>query len=150
MKRTYNLIILLVLIISGILWYVFESKTDLITDGSPACEYEIKELVSLVHQTNDSVFNAQHVGKKIQLTGEVKSIDLNLPGAPIFFMTNNETDAVMASFDESIHEKMESVKKGMIVEILCICNGVAKPTDPDDLLSEITYTFNRCNLLSAK
>jgi RecJ-like exonuclease len=147
MKRIYNLIILVILVLAAIAWYIFNKKTDLVTNGSPDFTYTINDLLKEGYMESEQEFNEKHVGKRIEITGQVSAKNLEVSGTPIFLKTDVENVVIMASFDDVLHEKIEKVTLGETVKLLCICNGVDKPEDDDDLLSEIHFTFNRCDLL---
>lgn len=144
----YLIAFILLAVLVGI--YLYQKPTELTSTGSADFEYTLPDLVEKGVTESDTSFNVTHVNKKVKLTGQVNSKNIQNSGSTLFFETDNENVIVAAAFDASLNQELESIQLGSSVEVLCICNGIAKPEDPEDLLSETTLSFNRCSLLNTK
>jgi hypothetical protein len=67
----------------------------------------------------------------------------------LFFEDTNENVIVTAAFDAERNAELQTIKAGALLSLKCMCNGMAKPQDPEDLLSETSFTFNRCSIINA-
>ena len=132
----------------AVAYYLYQKPTELLTSGNADFTYTIEELEAIGATESDTTFNQSHVGKKVELIGEARAKNIQSSGATIFFETENENIIVAAAFDGSLNNDLQEIELGSNLEILCICNGIAKPEDPDDLLSETTISFNRCSILN--
>jgi len=149
MKRILKILLAIILLGIAIGYYLYQKPTELITSGSPDFEYTIEKLVEKGVLDSDTLFNRMHVGKKVQFQGTSKSRNIQNSGATIFFETENENVIVAAAFDSSMNTELKEIELGGNLDVLCICNGIAKPEDPDDLLSETTISFNRCSIINS-
>jgi hypothetical protein len=150
MKRILRILLIVILLGIAIAYYLYQKPTELVSTGSPDYEYSIETVVEKGVSESDTLFNKLHVGKKVMLTGLINAKSIQKSGSTVFFETENENVIVAAAFDPSMNQALEDIKLGNKVEIMCICNGIAKPEDSEDLLSETTLSFNRCSLLDSK
>lgn len=150
MKRILRILLIVILLGIAIAYYLYQKPTELVSSGSPNFEYSIETVVEKGVSESDTLFNKMHVGKKVMLTGLINAKTIKESGSTVFFETENENVIVAAAFDPSMNKEIEDIKLGSKVEVMCICNGIAKPEDPEDLLSETTLSFNRCSLLNSK
>ena len=150
MKRILRILLIVILLGIVIAYYIYQKPTELVSTGSPDFEYSIETLVEKGVSESDTLFNKTHVGKKVMLTGLINAKSIQKTGSTLFFETENENVILAAAFDPSMNQELEDIKLGSKVEVMCICNGIAKPEDPEDLLSETTLSFNRCALLNSK
>ena len=128
---------------------MYQNPTELVTSGEPDIKYNtINELVDKGNSEIDSVFNANHVGKKIQFHAMVESTTSNESGSTIFVNSGSENTIITAAFDASLSNEVLDLKPSTEIDLHCVCNGIAKPEDPDDLLSETTISFNRCSIIN--
>lgn len=148
MKRILKILLAIILLAIAVAYYLYQKPTELLTSGNADFEYSIEQLVEKGVKDSDTSFNQMHVGKKVELRGMARAKNIQNSGATLFFETENENIIVAAAFDASLNEDIEELDLGGNVNILCICNGIAKPEDPDDLLSETTISFNRCSILN--
>ncbi len=150
MKRILRILLIVFLLGIAIAFYLYQNPTELVSTGSPDYEYSIETIVEKGVSESDTLFNKMHVGKKVTLKGLINAKNIQKSGSTVFFETENENVIVVAAFDPSMNTELENIKLGSNVEVMCICNGIAKPEDPEDLLSETTLSFNRCTLLDSK
>lgn len=150
MKRILRILLIVILLGIAVAYYLYQKPTELVSTGSPDYEYSIETVVEKGVSESDTLFNKMHVGKKVMLTGLINAKSIQKSGSTVFFETENENVIVAAAFDPSMNQALEDIKLGSKVEIMCICNGIAKPEDSEDLLSETTLSFNRCSLLDSK
>ena len=150
MKRILRILLIVILLGIAIAYYLYQKPTELVSSGSPDFEYSIEAVVEKGVSQSDTLFNKMHVGKKVMLTGLINAKSIKESGSTVFFETENENVILAAAFDPSMNKELEDIKLGSKVEVMCICNGIAKPEDPEDLLSETTLSFNRCSLLNSK
>jgi len=150
MKRILRILLIVILLGIAVAYYLYQKPTELVSTGSPDYEYSIETVVEKGVSESDTLFNKMHVGKKVMLTGLINAKSIHKSGSTVFFETENENVIVAAAFDPSMNQALEDIKLGSKVEIMCICNGIAKPEDSEDLLSETTLSFNRCSLLDSK
>ena len=150
MKRILRILLIVILLGIVIAYYIYQKPTELVSTGSPDFEYSIETLVEKGVSESDTLFNKTHVGKKVMLTGLINAKSIQKTGSTLFFETENENVILAAAFDPTMNQELEDIKLGSKVEVMCICNGIAKPEDPEDLLSETTLSFNRCSLLNSK
>lgn len=150
MKRILRILLIVILLGIAIAYYLYQKPTELVSSGSPDFEYSIEAVVEKGVSESDTLFNKMHVGKKVMLTGLMNAKSIKESGSTVFFETENENVILAAAFDPSMNKELEDIKLGSKVEVMCICNGIAKPEDPEDLLSETTLSFNRCSILNSK
>ena len=150
MKRILRILLIVFLLGIAIAFYLYQNPTELVSTGSPDYEYSIETIVEKGVSESDTLFNKMHVGKKVTLKGLINAKNIQKSGSTVFFETENENVIVVAAFDPSMNTELENINLGSNVEVMCICNGIAKPEDPEDLLSETTLSFNRCTLLDSK
>jgi hypothetical protein len=149
MKRILTILLFLIILGGLIGFYLYQNPTELVTSGKHDIQYNtINELLDQGKTDTDSVFNANHVGKKVQFHATVESVTSNESGSTIFVKSNSENTIITAAFDASLNKEVSEIKPSTEIDLLCICNGIAKPEDPDDLLSETSITFNRCSLIN--
>lgn len=148
MKRILKILLAIILLGMAVAYYLYQKPTELLTSGNADFTYTIEELEAIGATESDTTFNQSHVGKKVELIGVARAKNIQSSGATIFFETENENIIVAAAFDGSLNNDLQEIELGSNLEILCICNGIAKPEDPDDLLSETTISFNRCSILN--
>ena len=148
MKRILKILLAIILLGMAVAYYLYQKPTELLTSGNADFTYTIEELEAIGATESDTTFNQTHVGKKVELIGAARAKNIQSSGATIFFETENENIIVAAAFDVSLNNDLQEIELGSNLEILCICNGIAKPEDPDDLLSETTISFNRCSILN--
>jgi hypothetical protein len=146
-KRIAIILIALLLLGIAIGYFLYQNPTELVSSGKPALTTTTAELEQKGTVESDTQFNRQLVGKLVQLKGIVASKSILDAGNTLFFKTENENIVITAAFDKSLTESVEAVNLGTETEVLCMCNGIAKPEDEEDLLSETTITFNRCSFL---
>ncbi len=149
-KRIAIILIALLLLGVAIGYFLYQNPTELVSTGKPDFTLTTAELERKGNTEADTQFNLQMVDKRVQIKGVVASKSIQEVGNTLFFKTDNENMVISAAFDKSLSDAVAALSLGSEIEVLCICNGIAKPEDPDDLLSETTLTFNRCDLLSRK
>ncbi len=149
-KRIAIILIALLLLGVAIGYFLYQNPTELVSSGKPDFNFTTAELEKKGTTEADTQFNLQLVDKRVQIKGVLGSKTIQDASNSIFFKTDNENIVISAAFDKSLSESVAALTIGSEIEVLCVCNGIAKPEDPDDLLSETTITFNRCDLVSQK
>jgi len=146
MKKVLIIVLILASLAFAVVSYFLNKKTDLVVEDPAEYAFTVNEFVEEGLNGNDSIFNTKYVGKVIEIKGEIKALNKDNQNPSLQLYTNDESVVVNAAFDKSIYEKIDKRSKGEEVSLTCICNGLSLPEDPDDLLSETIFTFNRCNI----
>ena len=146
MKKVLIIVLILAALTFAVVSFFLNKKTDLVVEEPAEYTFTVDEFVQEGLNSNDSNFNAKYVGKVIEIEGEIKSLIKNAQNPSLQFSTDEESIIVNTTFDKSIYEKIDKLSEGEEVSLTCICNGLSLPDDPDDLLSETIFTFNRCNI----
>ena len=146
MKKVFIIVLILAALAFAVVSYFLNKKTDLVVEDPAEYAFTVNEFVEEGLNGNDSIFNTKYVGKVIEIKGEIKALNKDNQNPSLQLDTNDESVVVNAAFDKSIYEKIDKRSKGEEVSLTCICNGLSLPEDPDDLLSETIFTFNRCNI----
>ena len=149
MKRILKILALVILLAAVIGWYFYQKPTNTTMTGKPDFTLNLNTYVNEGIQASESDFNTKYVGKTIQFNGVVKSSSIQTTGSTLFFEDTNENVVVTAAFDAERNAELQTIKAGALLSLKCMCNGMAKPQDPDDLLSETSFTFNRCSIINA-
>lgn len=149
MKRILKILLLVILLAAVIGWYLYQKPTDTTMTGKPDFILNLTDYVDEGIEQNESLFNAQYVGKIIQFKAVVTSSDIQSTGSTLFFEHPNEGVVVTAAFAAERNAELQTIKPGELLVVKGMCNGVAKPQNADDLLSEISFTFNRCSIITA-
>lgn len=148
MKRLLKILVAVFLLAAVIGWYLYQNPTDTTMTGKADYTLELNAYVDEGIEGSESAFNSRYVGKTLQINGVVKSINIQATGSTLFFEHSNENVIVTAAFDAEGNAELQTIKPGQLLTIKGMCNGVAKPQDADDLLSEISFTFNRCSIIT--
>ena len=146
MKKVLIILLILAAIAFAVVSILFNKETDLVVEDPSEYTFTVDEFVQEGLNSNDSLFNSKYVGKVIQIKGEIKMVNKDAQNPSLQFSTNEESVVFNAGFDKSIYEKVNNLKAAAEASVNCICNGMSLPDDPDDLLSETIFTFNRCNI----
>lgn len=125
---------------------MLNKETDKVINDKAEFAYTTDEMIEKSNGMSDSLFNAQHVGKALEITGTVRAVSLENESPSITFETGDESIIINTGFDKSLVDDLRSISINTPLKVTCICNGVSSPDDPDDLLSETVFTFNRCRL----
>ena len=146
MKKVLIIVLILAALVFAVVSFFLNKKTDLVVEEPAEYTFTVDEFVQEGLNGNDSIFNTKYVGKVIEIKGEIKALNKDHQNPSLQLDTNDESVVVNAAFDKSIYEKIDKRSEGEEVSLTCICNGLSLPDDPDDLLSETIFTFNRCNI----
>lgn len=146
MKKVFIIVLILAALAFAVVSFFLNKKTDLVVKDPAEYTYTVNEFVKEGLNGNDSLFNSKYVGKVIEIKGEIKSLNKDHQNPSLQFSTNDESIILNTAFDKSLHEKIDKLSEGEEVCLTCVCNGLSLPEDPDDLLSETIFTFNRCNI----
>ncbi|MDB2589234.1 hypothetical protein N9Y33_05110 [Bacteroidia bacterium] len=146
MKKVFIIVLILAVLAFAVVSFFLNKKTDLVVEDPAEYTFTVNEFVEEGLTSNDSLFNAKYVGKVIEIKGEIKLLNKDVQNPSLQFNTNDESIVVNTAFDKSVYDKVKALSQGEGVSLTCICNGLSLPEDPDDLLSETIFTFNRCNI----
>lgn len=146
MKKVLIIVLILAVVAFAIVSFFLSKKTVLVVEDPAEYTFTVDEFVQEGLNSNDSMFNSKYVGKVIEIKGEIKLVNKDAQNPSLQFSTNEESVIVNTGFDRSIYNKVDKLSEGEKVRITCVCNGLSLPEDPDDLLSETIFTFNRCNI----
>jgi hypothetical protein len=138
-------------------YQMYSEPNEFVSSGTPDFTITSDEFIKEGLESMDSSFNQKYVGKTVRFTGKVLSvspIEFNgdskiKPTGSVLLNSGQDEVIVNLGFHESQNADVESLKNqiGKTVEFQCECNGVSKPSDEDDLLSEIIFTFSRCAVI---
>ncbi len=139
---------------------MYSEPNEFVSTGTPDYTISADEFIKEGLETTDSVFNRKYVSKAIRFSGKIMSVTpISLSGDSKVNPTgsvalNSGQDEVLVNlgFHESQNADLETLKSeiGKSAEFQCECNGVSKPADEDDLLSEIIFSFSRCAVIKNK
>lgn len=146
MKKVIFILFALVAVVAIAVYYMLNKETDKVINDKAEFAYTADEMIEKSNSMSDSLFNAQHVGKAVEIKGTVQVVSLENESPSITFKTGDESIIINTGFDQSLVEDLKSISINTPLKVTCICNGVSSPDDPDDLLSETVFTFNRCRL----
>ena len=133
---------------------MYSEPNEFVSTGSPDYTTNVDDLIKEGLESVDSVFNKKYVGKAIRFSGKILSVspitfsgDTKVkPTGSVALNSGQDEVLVNLGFHESQNADLEILKSevGKTAEFQCECNGVSKPSDEDDLLSEVIFSFSRC------
>jgi hypothetical protein len=139
---------------------MYSEPNEFVSIGKPEFTTSADEFIKEGLESADSVFNQKYVGKSIRFTGKILSVtpikisgdSKAKPTGSIALNSGQDEVLVNLGFHESQNADLETLKNeiGKNAEFQCECNGVSKPADEDDLLSEIIFSFSRCAVIKNK
>lgn len=125
--------------------YLYNKPSEFKSTGKPDFEVNLAEFTKEGIEKPDSIFNKKYVGKSVRFSGIAQEVKDNEGSISIQLTTEQEEVVVLAGFHSSTSNEVKSLKAGDKVQLQCECNGVSKPEDEEDLLSEIVFTLSRCS-----
>ncbi len=136
---------------------MYSQPNEFVSTGTPDFTLSSEEIIKEGLESVDSVFNQKYVGKAIRFSGKIQSVspitfsgDTKVkPTGSVSLNSGQDEVLVNLGFHESQNADLEGLKNevGKTVEFQCECNGVSKPSDEDDLLSEVIFSFSRCTVI---
>ncbi len=136
---------------------MYSQPNEFVSKGNPDYSVNVNDFIKEGLESVDSNFNKKYVGKAIRFTGEVQSVSpiefsgdtKAKPTGSVALNSGQDEVLVNLGFHESQNADLESIKNqvGKTLEFQCECNGVSKPSDDDDLLSEVIFSFSRCAVI---
>lgn len=136
---------------------IYTEPNEFVSTGAPDYTTNSDDLIKEGLESVDSVFNKKYVGKAIRFSGKILSVspitfsgDTKVkPTGSVALNSGQDEVLVNLGFHESQNADLEILKSevGKTVEFQCECNGVSKPSDEDDLLSEVIFSFSRCAVI---
>lgn len=127
--------------------YLYNKPSEFKSTGKPDFEVNLTDFTKEGIEIADSIFNKKYVGKSVRFSGTAQTIKENDGAISIQMTTDQEEVVVLAGFHASVSKEAKSIKAGDKVQLQCECNGVSKPADEEDLLSEIVFTLSRCSVV---
>lgn len=146
MKKVIFILVALIAVVAMAVYYALNKETDKVINDKAEFIYTTEEIIEKSNSMSDSLFNAQHVGKAVEINGTVQAVSIKNESPSVTFKTDDESIMINTGFDKSLVDDLKSISINTPLKVTCICNGVSSPDDPDDLLSETVFTFNRCRL----
>lgn len=146
MKKIIIIVVLLVVIVGGFIGYrMYSEKTPDVVNKNPDVVTDLNSILS-AFETDTATAREKFVGKIVEITGNVKSIDTS--GAVILGDLGNPSEVVVG-LDRRHIKDHKKISVGSVAVMQGVCSGYSSGSnDPDDMLSALgtTVTFRSAGL----
>jgi hypothetical protein len=145
MKR-FILILLLIIILAGS-WYayrVYTGKVKSLNEVRTEVTVNANELIA-AFEKDSSAANRQYLGKVIEVTGNVKSIEKEEGAATVSLGESGSMSSVRCSMDTAYVQQVANIQEGSTITVKGACTGFIS----EELLGS-DVILNRCVVATGK
>jgi hypothetical protein len=148
MKRNTFILLVIVLFVVGATWYVFKistGKVKSLEELETAAALNSAELIAAFEKDTAGA-NTLYLGKVLEVTGPVKSVEKEEGAATVILGTKNTLSSVRCSMDSGYVKKALQLNPGSMVTVKGACTGY----NADEMGLGSDVVLNRCIILSIK
>jgi len=145
MKRIVLLIVLIIVLAAG--WYgyrLYTGKVKSLTEVKADAAVTAAGLIA-AFEKDSATANKQYLGKILQVSGNVKSVEKEDNTATIVLGTEGSLSSVRCSMDSAFVQQATAIQKGTAVTVKGNCTGY----NADELIGS-DVILNRCVLTKKK
>jgi len=145
MKRIILIVLLFAIIAGG--WYaysIYTGKVKSLTEVKTDASITAPELIA-AFEKDSATANKQYLGKVIEVSGNVKSIEKEEGSATVSLGESGAMSSVRCSMDTTFIQQVASIQEGSKITIKGSCTGFMT----DELLGS-DIILNRCILVKSK
>jgi hypothetical protein len=145
MKRIILILLLIVILAGG--WYAYRAytgKVKSLTEVKTEVSITAQELIT-AFEKDSAAANKQYLGKVIEVTGNVKSVEQEEGSATVSLGESGTMSSVRCSIDTAHIQQAASLQEGNTVTIKGSCTGFMA----EELLGS-DVILNRCVLTTGK
>lgn len=145
MKRIIFILLLIVIIAGG--WYaykIYTGKVKSLTEVKTDVTITAKELIA-AFEKDSAAANKQFLGKVVEVTGNVKSVEKEAGAATVSLGESGEMSSVRCSMDTAHVQQAATIKEGSSITVKGACTGFMS----EELLGS-DVILNRCIVVTGK
>ena len=145
MKRIILILLVIVILAGG--WYAYRAytgKVKSLTEVKSDISITATDLIS-AFEKDTATANKQYMGKVIEVTGNVKSVEKEEGAATLSLGESGTMSSVRCSMDTSFIQKAASIQEGSAITIKGACTGFIS----EELLGS-DVILNRCIIVTDK
>lgn len=145
MKRIVLILLLIIILAGG--WYayrVYTGKVKSLTEVNTDVKITAKELIA-AFEKDSAAANKQYLGKVIEVTGNVKSVEKEEGGATVSLGESGAMSSVRCSMDTIFVHQVANIQEGSSITVKGACTGFIS----EELIGS-DVILNRCIVATGK
>jgi tRNA_anti-like len=145
MKRIILILLVIVILAGG--WYayrIYTGKVKSLTEVKTDVTITAKELIA-AFEKDSAAANKQYLGKVIEVTGNVKSVEKEEGTATVSLGENGTMSSVRCSMDTTYVQQAAGIQEGSAITVKGACTGFIS----EELIGS-DVILNRCIVTTSK